>query len=78
MKSNLETLIDPNTGMSIIPPDIHMFVNGLPMIVKEDLVIPTRGIANNYDEKKMETTTLDDIAYDMIMSCLYNNDIIGW
>jgi len=78
MDSKSEPLINPLIDISYIPPDIPRFVYDMLDIVEEvpDPTISGMDLESCAWEPGPKTT--DDIWYDVIMSCFYNNDVIGW
>ena len=78
MESHLETLINPLTDISLIPPDIQRFLYDMPDFEEEDRIVHADEMDQEIDCRLEGPITIDDILYNIAMSWQYNNRIIGW
>lgn len=77
METNLEMLTNPLTDIDLIPPEMLSVVYKMPDAVEDGPDLPIFGMEPEPCAWKAGPRTLDDIRYDISLSWVYNNDVIG-
>ena len=76
MQTTSEILINPLVDNSLIPIDISRFIYNMPILDIERLsIFPGEPVC---EQKDVSIMTTDDIRYEMIMSFVYSNALIGF
>lgn len=78
METHLEMLINPLTDLGLIPPDRLSIVYKMPDPIEEVSGPPISGMDTESSAWETGPKTPDGIRCDVIMSWIYNNDVIGW
>ncbi len=78
MQITQETLINPLVDISLIPVDISRFLYDMPYLDMEDEQASTLLGESVYEERAVGIKTMDDIRYEMILSFVHNNALIGF
>jgi hypothetical protein len=77
MENHLDILINPLVDASWIPPDLTGFLYEMPDMVEEVSEPTISGMDQESCSWEAGPRSVDDIRYDVIMSWVYNNDVIG-
>lgn len=78
METTLDRLTNPLADLDLIPPEMQSVVYKMPDIIEDVPDFPISGMEPEPCAETAGPRTLDDIRYDVIMSWMHNNDIIGW
>ncbi len=78
MQTTSETLINPLVDIGFIPIDASWFLYEMPYLDIEDEQPSTVPRDRALEASKSGINTMDDMRYEMIMSFVHNNALIGF